>query len=86
MEIIKSTSSIDFSVTIKLSEKEARALNAITFYGTKEFLETFYKHLGKNYLQPHEDGVKLLFETLKTEMSKHLDKFDKVRQEWSKPI
>lgn len=82
MEITKSTSNMDFGVILKLSEKEARALEAITLYGTKNFLETFYKHLGKAYLQPHEDGINILFETIKLELPKHLDKFDKIREIW----
>jgi hypothetical protein len=86
MQITKSTSSMDFGVILKLSEKEARALEAITVYGTKEFLETFYTHLGKTYLQPHEEGVEILFETLKTELPKHLNKFDRIRKEWSKSV
>lgn len=86
MEVTKSTSNMDFGVILKLSEKEARALQAITLYGAKEFLETFYKHLGKAYLEPHEDGVKVLFETIKSELPRHLDKFDRIRREWVKPI
>lgn len=86
MKIIESTSTMDFSVILKLKEEEARALEAITLYGIKEFLETFYKHLGKSYLQPHEEGVKVLFETIKSELPKHLKKFDKIREEWKKQV
>jgi hypothetical protein len=84
MEITKSTSNMDFGVIIKLSEKEARALEAITLYGTQPFLDTFYKHLGKAYLGEHEDGLRLLFETIKTELPFHLDKFDTIREIWAK--
>jgi hypothetical protein len=82
MEITKSTSNMDFGVILKLSEKEAKALEAITVYGTKEFLETFYKYLGETYLKPHEEGLKILFETIKTELPKHTKKFDKIRDIW----
>lgn len=50
---------------IELTLDEARALEAITTYGAKSFLEGYYKQLGKSYLQPHEKGVKSLFETIK---------------------
>lgn len=82
MEKVNSTSQMDFQVILKLTEKEARALQAITVYGTKEFLETFYKYLGKSYLQAHEDGVKSLFETIKKDLPAHLNKMDKCRDLW----
>jgi hypothetical protein len=84
MEVTKSTSNMEFGVIIKLSEKEARALEAITLYGTQPFLDTFYKNLGKHYLGEHEEGLRLLFETLKNELPFHLGKFDEIREIWIK--
>jgi hypothetical protein len=80
MEVTKSTSNMDFGVIIKLSEKEARALEAITGYGVKSFLEVFYKHLGSSDLKHYEEGVIQLFETLKIELPWHLNKFDRIRK------
>lgn len=82
MEKINSTSNMDFQVILKLTEQEARALNAITVYGADQFLEFFYKSLGKAYLQPHESGVKSLFATIGSELPKHISKFDKCRELW----
>jgi predicted ribonuclease YlaK len=56
---------IDFSVTINLNESEIRALDALAGYGTKEFLEVFYKHMGEHYLKPNEEGLTTLFEKIK---------------------
>ena len=53
-------------VTLVLSEDEAKALDALVGYGHKSFLEVFYAHLGKAYLQPHERGLKSLFESVRT--------------------
>ena len=83
MAEIKSSSQMDFQVTLKLTEIEARALEAIVGYGAKEFLNCFYEHLGKHYLQPHETGVISLFSTIKDELPKHLYRFDKCRKTWS---
>jgi hypothetical protein len=83
MEITKSISNFTFEVILKLSEKEARALKAITEYGIKNFTEVFYEKLGKSVLAPYEDGLKELFETAKEELPKHLSKFDKVRKVWT---
>lgn len=82
MDSINSTSQFDVQVILKLSEKEARALHAITVYGTEEFLKCFYSHLGKSYLEPHESGIVSLFETIKKELPRHLDRADDVRAVW----
>lgn len=53
-------------ITLVLSETEAKALDALVGYGAKQFLEVFYKHLGKAYLQEHERGLISLFESVRT--------------------
>jgi len=80
MDKIKSSSKVDFEITIRLSEVEARALNQLPRYGTDVFLKFFYEHLGKYYMEPHEKGIRSLFETLKQELPKHLAKVDKARE------
>jgi hypothetical protein len=82
-EKIKSTSQFSAQVILTLSEQEARALLEITGYGAKAFLEVFYKHLGKCDLQDYEEGVKSLFETIKTELPRHLSKIDDVKGIWN---
>lgn len=42
-----------------------RALDALAGYGTDEFLNTFYKHMGLAYLKPFEDDLRELFEKIK---------------------
>lgn len=75
---------MQFSITLELTEVEARALEAIVGYGTKSFLEVFYKSLGKHYLQPHEKGVEQLFATIKQELPSHLNKIDECRKVFNK--
>lgn len=82
-EKIKSTSNINVQITLNLNETEARALELMTSYGTREFLNAFYAGLGKYYLQPFEEGVTSLFETVKRELPAHLKKADDVRAVWS---
>lgn len=76
---VKSTSQIDFQVILKLTEKEARALQAITRYGHKAFLEVFYEKLGKSDLAPNAEGIISLFETIKKELPWHIKKVDLAR-------
>ena len=69
-----------FEVNLKLTESEARALDALVGYGFKSFLEVFYKNLGKHYMEPHEKGLQNLFDTVRDNMPKHLSRIDKTRK------
>lgn len=80
MEKIRSASEINGRVVLDLTEEEARALDAIVGYGPKLFIEWFYKTHGKHYLKPHENAMRSLFETLRSELPKHLNNFDKARR------
>jgi hypothetical protein len=80
---IRSTCRFEVEIGLHLNESEARALKAITEYGAKEFLNAFYEKLGRHYLEPHEDGLKSLFETIKRELPTHLRTADDVRSVWT---
>lgn len=49
---------------LTLTEAEMGALEALAGYGADPFIETFYKHMGKHYLQPYEAGLRSLFATI----------------------
>ncbi len=71
---------ISARISISLTEEEARALVELTSYGTDMFLEVFYSHLGKSYLEPHESGLRALFNGAKNIVKLQLDKIDKARE------
>lgn len=77
--IIKSESQVTTSINLTLTEIEAQALIALVGYGTKAFLEIFYKYLGTHYLKPHEKGIISLFETIKKELPGHIYNVEKAR-------
>jgi len=77
---VKSQSNIEFSMTFTVSESEARALDALVGYGFKPFIEVFYERLGKSFMQPHEKGLKSLFETVEAEIPKHLSRMSNTRK------
>lgn len=77
---IKSSGKITFEIALVLNESEARALEALTGYDIKDFIQTFYEHLGRNYLEPHETGLRSLFSTIRTELNTHLKRADKARE------
>lgn len=73
---VSSKVDLDIKITVEFPLCEARALNELCSYNTKEFLEVFYKHIGKSYLQPHEKGLIQLFETIKATMPIELRRAD----------
>lgn len=62
-----------------LGEKEARAFAALAEYGIDAFLKTYYEKLGSAYLKPHEDGLRSLFETIRSEINPTLRRADEAR-------
>jgi len=69
-----------FEVLLKLSEEEARALDAICGYGPDVFVKWFYTNLGRHYLKPHEDAMRSLFSTVQKEISSRLYDIEQVRR------
>jgi len=72
---------MSFEVTFTLTEDEARALRAISIYGSKSFLRVFYEHLGKSALEPHEKGLTSLFEKIR-DLEGPFTTFDNTRKAW----
>ena len=72
--LVKSKIEFDVKITLELTLTEARALSQMVRYGSKAFLEGYYKQLGKSYLQPYEKGIVSLFETVKDSLPGELKK------------
>lgn len=79
MSKLKSTSKVDVTTMLILSEEEVLALEALAGYGADAFLKFFYEKLGKHYLQPHEKGLRSLFETIQKELPAHVRKIKVAR-------
>jgi len=69
---------VNFSVKCELSEGDLRALDALVGYGYDAFLNCFYTHMGKSYLEPHAADLKLLFEKIESLRHK-LSEIDKAK-------
>jgi hypothetical protein len=69
---------LSLSITMTLSEEEARALNALSAYGTDKFVEVFYEKLGKAYLEPHETGLRSLLNSVIQTLPGILKQYDDV--------
>jgi hypothetical protein len=71
---------LDVDVKLLLNEKEIRALDALAGYGIKPFLDVFYKHMGRHYLEPHEQGLRSLFEVIQSQLPQILNRADNARK------
>jgi hypothetical protein len=60
---------LSVEVILKLDEQQVKALDALAGYGFDAFIEVFYAKLGKHYMQPHAEGLRRLFATIKTDIS-----------------
>lgn len=71
---------VEVTATMTFNEKELQALDALVGYGDDSFLEVFYKHLGKSYMQPHESGLRELFASIRATVPTILSKARKARE------
>ena len=76
--LVKSKIDLDIKINLELTIPEARALNEMVKYGSKAFLEGYYKQLGKSYLQPHEKAVITLFDTVRSNLPTELYKVNEI--------
>lgn len=63
-EIYKIETLVSARAVLTLDEKEICALDALVGYGIDPFLKVFYEKMGRAYLEPHEAGLRSLFETV----------------------
>jgi len=71
---------MNFEMWFRVNETEARALHALTLYGTDVFLKMFYERLGSS-LEPHEAGLRTLFEAIKEQLPPILTKVGELEDE-----
>ncbi|HUX11236.1 MAG TPA: hypothetical protein VMW51_11365 [Terriglobia bacterium] len=76
---------LGIDLMIRLTESEARALDALAGYNFETFLETFYQKIGRAYLEPHEDGLRSLFIAIrdKSGIRAVLSRMDACRSVWN---
>lgn len=70
---------VEMTLTFTVNESEARALDALVGYSDEAFLRTFYGHLGKSYLEPHEAGLLSLFDSIRESVPSYLRRADNAR-------
>lgn len=70
---------IEFTATITLTEIELAALEALTAYGTKAFLNVFSEKLGTSAIGPFQKGIETLFQTISNDVSPTLSQIKGMR-------
>ena len=73
---------VDLTISVTLTETEARALDALCGYegGAKSFIQAFKDSHGSYYLEPFESGVYDIFKCVKDEIGPALSKIDNIRK------
>lgn len=77
---LNAKTTFEAKMTIELTESEARALNEMTKYGIKSFIEGYRKCLGSHYIDPHIDGLTSLFETIDKTLPNEIYELDKCKK------
>lgn len=67
---------IEVDVNLKLTMAQVQALEALAGYGANAFLEVFYKQMGRHYLQPHEKGLRSLFDAIQSELPPIIERYE----------
>ncbi|MNO13198.1 hypothetical protein D3C76_28270 [compost metagenome] len=80
MAKFKEQPKVEVTTQLTINEAELRALDALVGYGVDPFLKAFYEQLGKTYMQPHEAGLRELFETIRTNVPGILHRIDSDRK------
>jgi hypothetical protein len=71
---------VEVTAALRLTESELRALDALVGYGADAFIKVFYEHMGKHYMQPHEGGLRSLFEMVREQVPTILRRTDAARE------
>ena len=69
-----------FTVQLELTDRQAKALDALVGYGFKQFLEIFYTNLGKHYLQPYEKDLEQLFDAIRAQVLPEIELIDRCKK------
>ena len=59
---------VELKVVFEVDEEEARALDALAGYGDDQFVQHFYEHLGRAYMEKHEQGLRKFLASIRKMM------------------
>ena len=68
----------DLEITLRITYDEAKALQALATYGVDPFIQSFFKVMGRAYLEPHQKGLRSLLSTVSA-LGPITDRFEQAR-------
>ena len=83
-KIIGEPVDVKVEAVFQINEQEMRALDALVGYGSDEFIKVFYEKLGRAYMEPHEKGLRSLFEAIRANVPGILNRADQARKALAK--
>jgi hypothetical protein len=83
MATVEGIPTVSLTMRIKISESEARALEALAGYGDDAFVKAFYEKLGESYMKKHETGLRSFLKSIREFMPGYLSRADKARETFS---
>lgn len=86
MAKIKPSIKVSYSISLELTEVEARMLDAMACYGDDAFKNAFYEKLGKSYMQPFASGISSLFSAIREQVNPQLHEVDQSRKAIEKAL
>lgn len=78
MANIKGKVEAGFRIQFTIDGDEARALDAMAGYGDDAFVKAFYEHLGKSYMQKHEEGLRRFLISIRESIGPILGKMQRI--------
>ena len=79
MAVFESSPTIELHLTMRITEPEARALEAMAGYGAEEFVKALYDKLGRAYMQQHESGLLSFLRSCHELIPSHLSRVSEAR-------
>jgi hypothetical protein len=70
---------VQITATIRFTEGQLRALDAMVGYGDEAFLRAFYIKLGKHYMKPFERDLRDLFAQIRRTVPKAIREVEHAR-------
>lgn len=71
---------VEFTVTMTLSESQARALSVLASYSADSFVKYISEYIADSYMQKHGEGFRSLLDSIRHELPRLLEKVDDARQ------
>lgn len=71
---------LDIAVRFEINSIEAKALDALAWYGEDAFVKAFYEKLGKAYMENHEAGLREFLKTIRSVVTPAIERLNQAEK------